>query len=162
MVITFSKPQKEDLAELTQVMTRAFDDDAQRFLNQNSGGPPGYNNGGFINKWLFQNKESKGIKVECDNKTVGLAIYWINPNGNNVLGNIFIDPKFQSINIGTKLWKQIEAEDKTAKEWTLETPNYAKRNHHFYEKKCGFIKVDEIKDDTPLGVSYVFKKVMNS
>lgn len=162
MGITFSEPKIEDLKELTQVMTRAFNDDAKRFLNQEEGGPPGYNNGAFIKKWLFNNIESKGIKVKYDNKIIGFAIYWINPNGNNILGNICIDPNYQSKDVGTKLWKEIESKDPKAKKWTLETPNYATRNHYFYSKKCGFRKVREIKDKTPLGISYVFEKIIVS
>lgn len=162
MVISFKEPNIKDLKKLTEIMTRAFDDDAKRFLQQPSGGPPGYNDGTFIQKWLFNNRESQGIEVLYQDKTVGLAIFWINPNGYNCLGNIFIDPDYQDKNIGTKLWEKIESMDPNAKKWCLETPGYAVRNHYFYENKCGFKKMGEKKDDNPPGITFIYEKNMNN
>lgn len=71
---------------------------------------------------------------------------------------LFINPACASKGIGSMVWKDIEKEYNEAKIWILETPDYSKRNHHFYEK-CGFEKIGEhvFKDGAK---SFVFIKYM--
>ena len=45
MDIEFTEITEADIPELTPVMTRAFDDDAQKHFGLEKGGPPGYDNG---------------------------------------------------------------------------------------------------------------------
>lgn len=160
MELKFRKPTINDLEEMTKVMRKAFDDDAKKHLNEEAGGPPGYNNGDFYKKWLFNDKYSQGIIAELNGKIVAAAIVYINKNKRNVLGNICVDPDYQDRNIGTVLWNKIESMDKSAYSWTLDTPAYALKNHHFYSKKCGFTKTKEHPDDCPGRVSFVFTKVL--
>lgn len=49
------------------------------------------------------------------------------------LAVIYIDPAYHNRGIGTQT---IEFVKRTypAKKWTLDTPDYATRNHHFYQK----------------------------
>ncbi len=156
MKLVFTTPAINNLKEMTAVMTRAFDDDSKKHLDKDKGGPPGYDNGEFITKWLFENKESTGINATVDGKIVGAAIVWISKNGENFLGNMYVDPKYQDQNIGTKLWQYIENLDKNAGSWTLEIPDFATKNHYFYEKKCGFNKMKE--DKSGENVSFIYKK----
>jgi arsenite methyltransferase len=58
--LVFASIAEEDMPELTRVMTRAFDDDAQKHLGQERRGPPGYDNGDFFRKWLFGYDETDG------------------------------------------------------------------------------------------------------
>ena len=44
-------------------MTRAFDDDSQKHLGIEKGGPPGYDDGEFYRKWLFGYEQSIGYKT---------------------------------------------------------------------------------------------------
>ena len=46
--LAFEEITEDDISELTGVMTRAFDDDAQKHLGQERGGPEGYDNGDFF------------------------------------------------------------------------------------------------------------------
>jgi len=48
MKVVFDLINIEDLDELTEVMTRSFDDDSQKHLGVEKGGPPGYDNGEFF------------------------------------------------------------------------------------------------------------------
>ena len=84
--LTFEEFTEEDIPELTGVMTRAFDDDAQRHLGKERGGPPGYDNGDFFREWLFGYEETVGYKVLSDNKAIGAIIVWLLEGGHNVLG----------------------------------------------------------------------------
>jgi GNAT superfamily N-acetyltransferase len=140
--LEFAVISEEDIHSLTPVMTRAFDDDAQRHLGQERGGPDGYDNGDFFRKWLFGYQETDGYKVMINDEIVGGAIVWILPDGHNIVGNIFVDPSLQDQGIGTEIWEFIEARYPQTKSWRLGTPKWAKKNHHFYESKCGFERVE--------------------
>jgi len=129
---------EEDLAELTVVMTRAFDDDTRRFAGQERGGPPGYDNGDFFRNWLFGQDITAGYKFLVGDRIVGAAIVWNHADGNNVLGAFFIDPDFQGRGIGTSAWRYLESLHAGVKSWTLDTPVWATRSRTFYERKCGF------------------------
>jgi hypothetical protein len=65
-VLTFETITESDIPALTEVMTRGFDDDAQKYLNQEKGGHPGYDNGEFLQKWVIQDKTSTGYKIIAD------------------------------------------------------------------------------------------------
>jgi len=140
LAITYALITEADLPELTSVMTRAFDDDAQRHLGQPRGGPPGYDNGDFFRTWLFPYKESVGFKILFEGRIIGGLIVWILPGGHNNLGAMFIDPAYQDRGIGTQAWHFIEAIYPGTLSWTLETPVWATRNHGFYQK-LGFARV---------------------
>ena len=155
VVLTFEEIVEADLVELTDVMTRAFDDDSQKHLGRERGGPPGYDDGEFFRKWLFGYEESVGYKAIADGKIVGAMIVWILGRGDNMLGNIFVDPQCQDRGVGTRMWQFVEYTYPETKSWRLETPRWATKNHHFYEKKCGFTKIGEDDD------SFVYRKEMN-
>ena len=140
--LSFETITEDDIPELTGVMTRAFDDDAQKHLGQERGGPEGYDNGDFFRKWLFGYRESVGYKVVGEDKAIGGIIVSILPQGHNVLGTIFVDPEYQDCGVGTRLWAFIEATYPETKSWRLATPDWATKNHYFYEAKCGFQRVE--------------------
>ncbi|MGD8506920.1 MAG: GNAT family N-acetyltransferase [Candidatus Bathyarchaeota archaeon] len=151
----------KDIPELTRVMTRAFDDDSQKHLGKPKGGPSGYDNGDFFRKWMPY-KESVTYKMVAKGKTIGGIIVWIYKHGRNGLGTIFVDPDYQDQGIGTRAWSLIEETYPDTKSWTLGTPSWATKNHHFYEKN-GFRKIrEEATDDIPEGVSFIYSKAMDS
>ena len=139
--LTFLEMGEQDIALMTAVMKRAFDDDAQKHLGQESGGPPGYDDGEFFRTWLLPYEQSVGYKMLLNEQVVGGIIVWILPEGHNILGTIFVDPEFQDMGVGTHTWQFIEDTYPQTKSWRLGTPTWATKNHHFYAK-CGFEKVD--------------------
>ncbi len=139
--LSFSKIEESDIGVLTIVMKRAFDDDAQRHFGQESGGPPGYDDGEFFRTWLFPYEESVGYKIMSGEGVIGGIIVWILDQGHNVLGTIFVDPDFQDAGVGGQAWRFIEGEYPKASSWRLSTPTCATKNHHFYVK-CGFERVE--------------------
>ena len=139
IVLTFERMSEADIPELAVVMKRAFDDDAQKYLGQPEGGPDGYDNGDFFRKWVFGDAGGVGWKILADGKIAGSFIVWILSDGNNILGNIFVDPSMQDFGIGTRTWEFIEATYPDSVSWQLDTPTWAKKNHHFYEK-LGFVR----------------------
>ena len=145
--LVFEEATETDIPELTRVMTRAFDDDAQKHLGKERGGPPGYDNGDFFRRWLFGHQESDGYKITSDGEIIGGIIVWIFEHGNNALGTVFVDPAYQDQGIGTRVWEFIETAYPETRGWKLETPVWATKNHYFYEEKCGFQRV-ETREDT--------------
>lgn len=139
--LEFVAMTEADIPALTPVMKRAFDDDAQKHLGQESGGPPGYDDGEFFRTWLLPYQESVGYKILTDGRLIGGIIVWILPGGDNILGTIFVDPEFQDIGVGTATWKFIEGAYPETRSWRLATPTWATKNHHFY-MKCGFEEVE--------------------
>lgn len=154
--LVFEPITETDVPELTAVMTRAFDDDAQKHLGQERGGPPGYDDGEFFRKWLFGYQESVGYKIIAEDKLIGGIVVWILEHGDNILGTVFVDPASQDQGVGTRTWQFIEMTYPESRSWTLETPVWATKNHHFYEEKCGFHRVD-VQEDT-----VVYRKSMRS
>jgi hypothetical protein len=154
--LNFEIITEADIPKLTKVMTRSFDNDAQKHLNQEKGGPPGYDNGEFFQKWVIQDKRSTGYKIISNEQIVGGFLVWILESGENILGNIFIDPDYQDQGIGTRTWEFIETSYPNSNSWTLETPKWALKNHYFYEQKCGFRKINARED------SFIYKKEMRS
>lgn len=138
--LTFEEITEADIPRLTEVMTRAFDDDARKHQGKERGGPPGYDNGEFFREWLLPYKESVGYKCLTDGEPIGGIIVWILPEGNNILGTVFVDPEFQDIGVGERTWRFIEETYPETRSWRLATPTWATKNHHFYTK-CGFSEV---------------------
>lgn len=150
---------EDDIPQLTQIMKRSFDKDTQEFLNEPSGGPPGYDNGKFLRKYGLQS-DSTSFKITLDEKAVGAIILWINKDGVNFLGNLFIDSELQDRGIGLRVWKMIEEKYSDTKIWRTETPYFSRRNHNFYVNKCGFhiIAIENPKDKYE--ASYKMEKVI--
>ncbi len=134
-----------DFEELTGVMTRAFDDDAQKYLGKDEGGPEGYNNGEFFHTWLVPYEQSKGYKAidEATGKIIGAIIVWILPTEpHNIVGTIFVEPKEQRKGVATALWNYVSKHYPEKKPWILETPEWAAAAHGFYEK-MGFHQIEK-------------------
>ena len=142
LIISFHPMNETDIPAVTPVMKRAFDDDAQKHLGQESGGPPGYDTGDFFRTWLLPYQESVGYKILMDDLVIGGIIVWILPEGHNILGTIFVDPAFQDRGVGQQTWTFIEESYPDTKSWRLGTPAWATKNHHYYQK-CGFVAVDK-------------------
>ncbi len=157
--IQFVEATKDDIPELTEVMTRAFDDDTQKHLGKPKGGPNGYDTGDFFRKWMLSYTESVGYKILVDGKTGGGFIVWLLKNGKNNLGTIFVDPDYQDQGVGSQAMRFIFTTFHDATSWTLGTPSWAIKNHHFYEKN-GFQKIHEKPTENHEGTSFLYRKIM--
>ncbi|HML24591.1 MAG TPA: GNAT family N-acetyltransferase [Aggregatilinea sp.] len=159
MTLTFAEAGEQDIPDLTRVMTRAFDDESRTYRGLDKGGPEGYDNGDFFRQWMLGYDETTGYTILLDGEVVGGLIVWIIPGGHNHLGVIFVDPAVQDRGIGTQAWQFVERTYPGAKSWRLETPAWSLKNHAFYERKCGFTKIDET--DSPDGVMFVYRKIIH-
>lgn len=136
--IKYQKIYPVDYKILTKIMTSAFDEDTSMHTDSKEGGPTGYNNGSLIKK-LNEHQSSESYKIIYQDNIVGAYTVVIKPNAEYILDMLFIDPQYRKDHLGSIVWKDIEQKYADAKKWIVETPDYSKRNHHFYTKKCGFV-----------------------
>jgi len=106
------------------------------------------------------NSPSQSFKILMNERVIGSIILWINEDGENILGSIFIDPILQNKGIGLKIWKYIESKYPNTKKWMTETPGYSKRNHNFYVNKCGFKIIKMLNPGDLKEESYILEKDM--
>ena len=145
--LEFTPFAEADVEVFTPIMKRAFDYDAKIHTEQTEGGPPGYDDGGFLRKY-YLHKDSMSYKVSKDGRPVGAVCVWINANKINCLGNIFIDPELQDNGLGKIIWDFIEHRYPDTIKWHTDTPAFSRRNHHFYVNKLGFriVRIDNPKN----------------
>jgi len=158
-IIELQALTEEDIEQLVRIMTRAFDHDTWIHLGKEKGGPDGYDDGRFLRKWGL-NSPTESFKVLLNGTLIGGLILWIRRNGRNYLGTIFIDPPFQGMGIGTKIWRMVESAHPEARSWMTDTPGFAKRNHHFYVHKLGFEIVRIENQGKQKEEIYIFEKKM--
>ena len=159
--LVFEEATEADIPELTRVMTRAFDDDSRKHLGVEKGGPEGYDDGEFFRRWLLPVEQSIGYKILLDGQVIGGVIVWTFEHRKNTLGTIFIDPDYQDQGVGSRTWRFIEQTYPDTESWTLGTPSWATKNHHFYEKKCGFNKIREEETPDHPGTTFIYQKVVD-
>ena len=149
MKITFERPVAADAQALVNVQIRAFHNDSRLYPGVEIGGPPGYDS---VEELLDDLEKYHCHKIVCDGHTIGGIIVFDRGQGHFHLDHIYLDPDYHNRGIGTRAMQFIE-EPYPATKWTLDTPLWAVRNHHFYEK-LGYVKVNEVAADGITLVSY--------
>ena len=138
MTITFERAVPADAETLVKVQIAAFHDDARMYPGVELGGPPGYDS---VDVMLRKIGEAEVYKIVADSQIVGGIILYDEGHGHFHLDVLDIDPAYHNRGIGTQAMHFIE-QTYPATKWTLNTPGYAIRNQHFYEK-LGYVKVGE-------------------
>jgi hypothetical protein len=80
--------EEGDIETLTEVMTRSFDDDAQRHLGIDKAGPPGYDTGEFLRSYGLH-PEARAFKALLDGTAVGAIIVFRRGHGRAVSNHGF-------------------------------------------------------------------------
>lgn len=153
MQVTFANATPADAAALAEISRRTFDDDSRRFLGQEPGGPPGYDSAPWQADMM---RRGKYVKILADGRLAGGLIVFRMGGDHYELGRIFIDPAFQNRGLGGQAMRWIETAF-PARRWTLDTPTWATRNHHFYEK-LGYVRVRE-EGDGPARLVFYEKRL---
>jgi len=149
MDITFEHPTPADAQALVAAQIRAFHDDSRLYPGVEIGGPPGYDS---VDAVIHDLDHYHCHKIVCDGRIIGGMVVFDWGEEHFHLDRIYIDPDYHNRGIGTRALQFIE-ETYPAKKWTLDTPIWAVRNQHFYEK-MGYVKVGEkVFDDITL-ISY--------
>lgn len=154
--ILYQSIYPSDYEILTKIMTSAFNEDTSIHTNMKEDGPTGYNDGRLI-KLLNEHDNFESFKVLYEGNIIGAYTVGIKENNEYSLEMLYIDPNYRGHNLGTIVWKDIEQKYVCAKRWTVETPDYSTRNHHFYTEKCGFTFLKENICDNG-AKSFIFEK----
>ena len=139
LAVRLERARRGDAEALTRVAVRSFDDDSQRFGGLPRGGPPGYDDVVWHRQAMRQ-----GIyyKILVDGVIAGGIILYDLHRGHMNLGCFFIEPDRQGQGIGSQAVALIEAAHRRVTKWSLDTPAWSPRNHHFYEK-LGYVRTGE-------------------
>ena len=152
---TFGLATKSDLVELVNVSKSAFMDD-ERFKppGATAGGPPGHDQIERHQEWL---DTLLYYKCEENGSIVGSCTIEINGNEGKIHG-LNVVSESMGKGIGSYMMSEIQSMMPNVTKWTLITPDYATRNHHFYEKN-GFVlkQKGDVEPDLGFGF-YTYEK----
>jgi ribosomal protein S18 acetylase RimI-like enzyme len=137
MNLTFERATPADAEALVEVQIAAFHHDTVLY-GVPPDGPPGYNS---VEHALKKIAEEDYYKIVLNGQIVGGIDVWDEGEGHFHLDLIYLDPALHNRGIGSQAMEFIH-QTYPAQRWTLDTPSYAVRNQHFYEK-FGYIKVSE-------------------
>jgi ribosomal protein S18 acetylase RimI-like enzyme len=138
MNIEFEPATPADAKDLVRVQIAAFHDDARLYPGVAIGGPPGYDS---VEAMLATIARGECHKVSQDGEIIGGITVIDQGEGHFHLDVLAIDPAHHNKGVGTQAMGFIERMF-PASIWTLETPTFATRNQHFYEK-LGFVRTGE-------------------
>ncbi len=127
--VTLEPAAVEDAATLTEISRRSFDDDAVAWRG-GRGGPPGYDSIEWQSKQILRGGY---FRILENGRIVGGAIVTPFEDGVMELSRIYVDTDRQNAGIGRQAMHLIHALFPAAKAWQLDTPEWAVRNHYFYE-----------------------------
>lgn len=135
-MIQFAKAKPEDAEVLAMASQKAFDYDIN-YGAPSVGGPPGYKS----DKWQTRMMQvGDYYKIVADDRIIGGIIVFSQRAGQYELGRIFIEPGSQNKGIGSLAMEFLEQTYPPATRFTLGTPRWAFRNHHFYQK-MGYVQI---------------------
>ena len=136
--LEFAQLKHEDIPILTPIMKRAFDDDSRLYFPIPVGGPVGYDDGSFLEKWGLDPKAT-AFRINMDGEAIGAMTLLLDYEDNSgVLVNLFIDSTLIGKGYGSTAWRFAENTYPQITMWETETPAVSYRNHSFYINKCGF------------------------
>jgi len=156
----------DDAGPLTVIQGRAFHDDIrfippedrQRLLEAEdpSQGPPGVTDIEWTRR-VIEHPDTVYYKILLGDRLVGGVIVADAPKySDQNFWRIFIEPVYQSRGIGTEAFRQIYRLHPGVEAWRLGTPEWATRNHHFYQR-VGFrlLEIRPAGDEWFRGYEYI-------
>lgn len=146
------KARKEDAAELARVSTLAFADD-NRFKPPGAcmEGPPGHDEVAAHENWIENHIYYKAL---FNDRLIAGCCFAKKEWDHFHVHGLFVDPAFHNRGWGKTLLFYLFDKYPGVKKWSLETPSYARRNHHFYES-AGFRKSGMTKFESDLGWAFI-------
>ena len=134
--IGIERSRIEEAEALVRVQIESFHSDAVFYPDVEAGGPPGYDSVDLMQRKIT---EDIAYTIHADGEIVGGLMLFEKEPGHLHLDVIFVDPALHSKGIGSTAMAFL-LDTYPGVRWTLDTPVYALRNHHFYEK-FGYVRV---------------------
>ena len=139
MNIAFERAAPADAEALVAAQIAAFQYDSVLYPDVEIGGPPGYDS---VEDMRRKMAEGQCYKMVNAGRIIGGIVVFDKGQGHIYVGRIYIDPAYHNRGIGTQAIQFLEQTYPAATLWSLDTPVWAVRNQHFYEK-LGYVKVGE-------------------
>lgn len=136
-IITIEKASVTDAEQLTVILKRTFDEEANKWLTSQENImdfnilPPGYSS---IEVTKYMIRELLFFKILYNQEIVGGIIITISGENYGRIDRIFIDPNYQGKGIGSRAITLAEDQFPQVRIWDLETSSKQINNHYFYEK----------------------------
>lgn len=141
-MISLKRATFEDAKIITEIKTRAYNQEINTYLGRN-GGPPGYDS---IDSEIDIINSLIAYKI-CLNTTIIGAFFLIPKDDLTMYFEDFvIDPCYQGNGYGFKTLKLLESMYPHIKSWYLTTPIFSIGNQHLY-KKFGFKEISRDEDE---------------
>ena len=149
IVIQKALESDTELLRLT-AMSAFLDEKRYKPAGAISGGPPGHDTIENHARWI---RNHDYYKCVIDGKIVGGCVVKKHPSHYELFG-IFLHSSYIGKGIGSEFLDGVIKRYPDGALWSLETPDYAKRNHRFYERN-GFIKCKKLAPDPSLGYGFI-------
>ncbi len=151
MTLTLALINQDDIPVVAALAGAAFREDAAHMPNLPQGAQSTvYDDFGKHAEWM---RDKMYYKCTDGDSLVGSLILQIEGETGSIFG-LHVAPDQMNQGIGSwilgsgmELWPRVAI-------WSLETPDYAIRNHHFYEKN-GFLKVGHTPAVPEIGFGFV-------
>ena len=156
----FYRPMSySDLASLSPIIKRSFDDDAKVSFHQETGGPIGYDDGSLLRRYI-EDLLADAYCICLQDEVIGGMIVKIDEEQKmGHLELLFIDPIHMGQGYGYQAWLWIEDHYSFVEKWITNTPAVSFRNHCFYVNKCGFHVTGIAGGKDPENAWFILKKI---
>ncbi|MEJ1376227.1 MAG: GNAT family N-acetyltransferase [Candidatus Sedimenticola sp. (ex Thyasira tokunagai)] len=139
-----------DIVQLREIFLSAFaEDETYRPNCIDDGSPPGLDTIEKHEEWL---NLKTYLKCSMNGELVGSCILQMDGENGVIIG-LFVRQQYMNSGIGSWIIDKIQRMFHHISIWTLETPDYAIRNHYFY-KKNGFILMQITQEEPSLGFGF--------
>lgn len=138
MSITIERAVPTDAEALVRAMVAAFHHDTVLY-GVPEDGPPGYQS---VEVMLEKIADHDTFTIRRGGEVVGGMVVFDRGETARHLDLIFLSPEHHGQGVGSQAMQFLDAHYPAATYWTLDTPSWAVRNHHFYGK-FGFVKTGE-------------------
>lgn len=150
-MIETQRAVESDIELLRMAAVSAFlDDERYKPLNARPGGPPGHD---LLENHIQWIRDHDYFKCVVHGDIAGGCIVKRHPPHCQLFG-IFLHRNFIGQGIGSLFLRAVIKLYPKASPWSLETPDYAERNHRFYEHN-GFTVSEKLAPDPSLGYGFV-------
>ncbi|MBN2471669.1 MAG: GNAT family N-acetyltransferase [Anaerolineae bacterium] len=149
MSVWFKRAAIHDTEALVSAAIAAFHHDSILYPEVEIGGPPGYDSPAVMRRKIVEGECYTIVEGE---RVIGGLVVFVEGDGHYHLDLIFIVPDRHNRGIGTQAMRFLENTCSAAR-WTLDTPTWATRNIHFYEK-LGYVRVGEFEDGDITLIAY--------
>lgn len=124
---------KEDAKEIRDLMCIVYEDELNKWFRDNEDElyMPGYSS---VEMQEYHTWDNKYYKIMKDSKIIGVILVSTTGREHGRIDRLYILPDHQGSGTGSKVLALLEELYPDVNLWTLDTTQFSKRNHHFYEK----------------------------